>query len=248
MGVHYGKRQILRDVTLSVQRGEFTAIIGPNGAGKSTLLGLFNGMTPHSAGQAFFKGRPVQGRGVHAARLEIAHVFQAADFDHKMPISVLESVLGGMYGKLGLFHRPGEHERQIACESLATVGLLHLADRPIGQLSGGECQRVALARALAQQPALLLLDEPTASLDWQAQRAILDSISALRRCGEMAIIMVTHDLNAVFALADTVIMMREGRIFWQGPAPEAKDEALLSELFSVNISLLTGNGRTAALF
>ena len=256
--VRYGTRTVLDGVSLAVRRGDFWAIVGPNGAGKSTLMGLCNGMTglPHNngpvTGDISFQGQPLhrgmKPRTLAAVRLGMAHVFQATDLDPKMPLTVLEAVLCGTYARLGLFKRPGHREKHLALQALEAVGLSHLASRPIGQLSGGERQRTALARALAQEPQLLLLDEPTAALDWQAQREILNTIGELRRNFGLTIVMVTHDLNAVFSLAGQVLMLREGRVLWQGPVGEAAEEARLSALYNVPITVAQHQGRTVTLF
>ena len=136
----------------------------------------------------------------------------------------------------------------MALAALETVGLAKLAGRPLGQLSGGQRQRAALARALAQEPELLLLDEPTAALDWQAQRDILDSIAALRHDRRLTVLMVTHDLNAVFHLAEKVAMLRDGSMLWQGDAAAAMRPDLLEQLYGVPIVIADYGERKAALF
>lgn len=246
--VCYGKRRVLHDIGLDIAKGDFWTIIGPNGAGKSSLLGLFNGLTRPLCGEVRYQGEAVTPRTFARVRLDIAHVFQASDLDPKMPLSVFEAVLGGTYGRLGLFRRPGTKEKDLALWALEVVGLSHLASRPIGHLSGGERQRTALARALAQEPELLLLDEPTAALDWQAQREILETVATLRDTLDLSVVMVTHDLNAVFCLAQQVAMLQAGRILWQGPVGEAMNEDLLTRLYSVPISIISSSGRTTALF
>ncbi|MBB5143688.1 ATP-binding cassette domain-containing protein [Desulfovibrio intestinalis] len=246
--VSYGCRAVLHDICLNVSAGEFWTVIGPNGAGKSTLIGLFNGLTQYDSGAVTYAGKAVTPQNAREARLKIAHVFQATDLDPKMPLSVFASVLSGTYGRLGLFRRAGQKEKKLAMRALDVVGLANLASRPIGQLSGGERQRVALARALAQEPEMLLLDEPTAALDWRAQRDICTTVAALRQEFSLTVVMVTHDLNAVFSLAQKVAMLREGRLLWQGEVQDAMEPKLLSTLYDVPIQIADCDGRKAALF
>ncbi len=246
--VTFGRRRVLHDVHLAVEEGTFMALIGPNGAGKSTLLGLFNAMTLPSGGRVMYRGEEVLPRTARKVRLAVAHVFQEADFDPRIPLSVEESVLGGTCGRLGLFRRPGRKERERALYALEAVGMAERAGRALGELSGGERQRAALARALAQEPEFLLLDEPTASLDWQAQREILETIAGLRERFRLTVLMATHDLNAVFSLASHVAMLGKGRLVWQGSVRGAMQEALLSELYGVPITVAECGSRRVALF
>jgi ABC-type cobalamin/Fe3+-siderophores transport system ATPase subunit len=175
-------------------------------------------------------------------------VFQATDIDPKMPMNVFEAVLAGTYSRIGLLGKPGRRERDLAMRALDAVGLSSLAGRPMGHLSGGERQRMALARALAQEPEFLLLDEPTASLDWQAQREILNTIADLRRQYRLAVFLVTHDLNAVFSMAANVAMLKEGSLVWSGPVDGAANPELLSFLYSVPIAVAACGERRVALF
>lgn len=248
VSVQYGNRRVLHNINLRVEPGDFWTLIGPNGAGKSTLLGLFNGLTPYSNGIIFFKDAQLTSGTLPRVRQQVAHVFQATDLDPKMPLTVFASVISGTYGRLGLFRRPGNNEKKLAMQSLEVVGLAHLANRPIGHLSGGERQRVALARALAQEPQLLLLDEPTAALDWRAQRDICNAVAELRAAFNLTVIMVTHDLNAVFALAHKVAMLRNGGMLWQGEANDAINAELLSQLYDVPIQIAHSGQRKAVLF
>jgi len=246
--VSFGSRRSLDGLNMALAPGDFWGLIGPNGAGKSTLLGLFNGLTRYKSGRVEVLGQPVTRATVSKVRLKIAHVFQMIDIDPKMPLSVFEAVLAGTYGRLGLFRKPGNRERELARSALRTVGLADLAHRPLGQLSGGERQRTALARALAQEPDLLLLDEPTASLDWQAQREILTLIRELIRRYPLTVLMATHDLNAVSHIATHAAMLKRGRLIWQGTTEAAMRPALLSELYDVPITVVDVGGRGVALF
>jgi manganese/iron transport system ATP-binding protein len=248
VSVRFGSRLILDRLNMELIHGDFWGLIGPNGAGKSTLLGLFNGLTRYHSGRAEFMGQLVTPRTASRIRLKIAHVFQIIDIDPKMPLTVFEAVLAGTYGRLGLFRKPREREREMVRSTLRTVGLADLAHRPLGQLSGGERQRTALARALVQEPELLLLDEPTASLDWQAQREILTLIKELVRQYPLTVIMATHDLNAVSHIATHAAMLKRGRLIWQGTARAAMNPGLLSDLYDVPITVTEAAGRSVALF
>ena len=248
VSVCFGKNVILKDINLCVRQGDFWGLVGPNGAGKSTLLGLFNALTKPSFGEVFFNNKKLANDNITTIRHSIAHVFQSIDLDPKMPLSVFDSVLSGTYAKLGLFKRVGEKERQLAMKALDYVGLSHLSKRPIGQLSGGERQRVAIARALAQEPEMILLDEPTTALDWQAQREILQTIRKLQEEFSLTVFMVSHDLNAVGSMVNKVAMLKNGRILWQGEVIDAMQESILTELYGVPINISEYNGRKTAIF
>jgi ABC-type cobalamin/Fe3+-siderophores transport system ATPase subunit len=248
VSVRFGARTILDRLDLALAPGDFWGLIGPNGAGKSTLLGLFNGLTPFHSGRVEVRGRPVGPSTIRDVRLTVAHVFQHVEIDPKMPLTVFDAVLAGTYGRLGLFKRPRARERDLARSALKTVGLRDLATRPLGQLSGGERQRTALARALVQEPELLLLDEPTASLDWQAQREILTLIKTLVRQYPLTVVMATHDLNAVSHIATHAAMLKQGRLMWRGTAGAAMNPRLLSNLYDVPITVAEVDGRSVALF
>ena len=246
--VKFGSRTILRDVSLALEPGDFWGLIGPNGAGKSTLLGLFNGMTAYTRGTVTFKGKPVTPATARRSRLGIGCVFQMIDIDPKMPVTVFEAVLAGTYGKLGLFRKPGRAEKERTAHALTHVGLAGFGPRPLGQLSGGERQRVAIARALVQEPDLLILDEPTAALDWQAQREILELIKSIQKDFRQTVIMATHDLNAVSSIVNKVGMLKGGRLIWSGDVKDAIDSNLLSRLYDVRISIAEYGERRVALF
>ena len=244
----YGTREVLHSLTWSIEVGQFWGLIGPNGSGKSTLLGLFNAMTPARSGRIFFQGRQVDRANLHAVRTKIAHVFQMLEVDRKIPVTVYEAVLAGTFSKLGLFHRPGEREKALALKALERVGLSDVKDRPLGSVSGGQKQRAAIARALAQEPDLMLLDEPTAALDWQAQRDILELIASLQRALGLTVVMATHDLNAVSHITTHTAMLKGGSLIHLSPTPEAMKGDVLSRLYDTPVDVFEYNGRQVALF
>ena len=167
---------------LTVFQSEFVAVIGPNGAGKTTLLTAGQRTELHLLqGRVHVLGRSVNGSGRHELRKQVGYVAQVATTDKRMPISVREVVMIGRYGLLGLLRQPSTKDWALVDEALEMVGMTHLANRPIGHLSGGEQQRVAIARCLAQEPNIFLLDEPTASLDWKAQTDILELVKRIHQ-------------------------------------------------------------------
>ena len=151
---------------------------------------------------------------------------------------VREVAMIGRYGVLGLFKRPGKADWKIVDEMLEMVGMTHLADRPIGHLSGGEQQRVAIARCLAQEPDLFLLDEPTASLDWKAQTEILDLVKRIHDTRKLTTLFVTHDLDAMPHTCDRVVLMKDGLIVGDGPLAEMISTESISSLFDITAAVV----------
>ena len=185
-----GGETVLDGVTLTVAADDYLAILGPNGGGKTTLLKLILGLLQPTRGRVRVFGQtPVAARGT------IGYVPQRAGFDLQFPIRVLDVVGMGRLGKRSLFARASADDRDAAMSALAQVEMAPLYDRPVGQLSGGQLQRVLIARALALAPRLLLLDEPTASLDERIGRSVWELLAEL---GErIAVIVVTHDIGAI---------------------------------------------------
>ncbi|MEW6425499.1 MAG: metal ABC transporter ATP-binding protein [Bacillota bacterium] len=230
--VSYREDVALRGVSLSVGKGELVGIIGPNGAGKTTLLTLVNGLGKLLSGRVEVLGRPLNGGCPAALRRRIGYVPQLQNIDPRMPVSAREVVMMGRSGRLGLLRRPGPADHQAVDKLLQLVGMSHLAFRPIGHLSGGEQQRVAIARALAQEPEILLLDEPTASLDRRARAGIMTLVGEIHRSRRLTTLMVTHELKTAEAVCDRLILMKEGCIWAQGRPEEVLREEYLELLYS----------------
>jgi ABC-type cobalamin/Fe3+-siderophores transport system ATPase subunit len=231
--VSYREGFALRDISISIKAGEFVGIIGPNGAGKTTLLTLVNGFTKATAGTVTVLGRPVNGSGRHELRKQVGYVAQITAIDRRMPVSVHDVVMMGRYGVLGLFHRPGEKDRKIVDNAISMVGMAKLADRPIGNLSGGEQQRVSIARCLAQEPKIFLLDEPTAALDWKAQSEILELVHRIHDEKHLTTLFVTHDMDALPHTCDRVVLMKNGAIVADGAPDKLVSPESLSRLYGL---------------
>ena len=213
---------------LDILRGECLGIIGPNGAGKSTLLAALSGLARADAGQIRLFGEPLTTARATALRKRVATVTQLAAVDPRLPITVLESVMTGGFAKLGLWRRSGAALKALAGRMLEMTGIAHLANRPLGLISGGERQRTAVARALTQEPEILLLDEPTSALDWKAQRDILALVRDIHAALGLTVVLVTHDLNALTGMCQRVatIAQRPGDLAGadeRGPGPGAPD-------------------------
>ncbi|MDP2920624.1 MAG: metal ABC transporter ATP-binding protein [Dehalococcoidia bacterium] len=236
--VVYRDSVALNGVSLKVDPGEFVGIIGPNGAGKTTLLTIVNGFTRLAGGQAWVLGQTVNGHNRHELRKQVGYVAQVENTDPRVPVNVREVVMMGRYGRLGLFHRPGASDRTVVDEALEMVGMSHLANRPIGQLSGGEQQRVGIARCLAQEPRIFLLDEPTASLDWKARADILELVKRIHDLRYLTTLFVTHDLDALPHTCDRVVLMKNGHIIGDGAPDKLINTETLSRLYDLPVPVV----------
>jgi ABC-type cobalamin/Fe3+-siderophores transport system ATPase subunit len=219
-----------------VTAGEFVGIVGPNGAGKTTLLTVINGLGTPASGRVRVLGQTLKPGNGHGLRKRVGYVAQLQNIDPRMPMNVREVAMMGRYGRLGLFHRPGQHDWEIVDEMLELVGMSHLAGRPIGHLSGGEQQRVAIARCLAQEPDICLLDEPTASLDWRAKTEILELVKRIHYVRQLTTLFVTHDLGALPLACDRVVLMQGGLIRAQGAPQDVISDETLAELYDMPVA------------
>jgi zinc transport system ATP-binding protein len=235
--VYYRELVALEDVTLQVTPGEFLALIGPNGSGKTTLLKTILGLVSPVAGTVRLFGEPP--RQLNGGWKRVGYVPQIAQIDPRFPIQVFEVVLMGRYGRVGLIRRPGRSDRAAVWRALAEVGLTELAERPIGRLSGGQRQRALVARALANEPELLLLDEPTTGVDVGTTEGLFDLLDGLHVQG-MTILVVSHDVGVVAQHVDQVACLNR-RLIAHGRPQEMLDGEVLECMYGPQATLL-GHG------
>jgi len=214
----YGKDAVIKGLSLSVNRGDFIGIIGPNGSGKSTLLKLITRILTPSKGRVELDGIDVAGMDPKEFCRKAAFVPQ--DTLINFSFSALEIVLMGRIPHLRRMQPETKRDFELAEESLGLTDSLYLKDRQIDSLSAGERQRVIIAKALAQEPALLFLDEPTSHLDIGHQVMILDLLKKLNEEQGLSIVIVLHDLNLASEYCDSIMLLDDGRVFTEGTAEE----------------------------
>ena len=221
----------LSAVSLDIERGSLTGILGPNGCGKTTLLRLMAGVLRPQHGAITIDGDAVDRIPRRQLGRRVAIVPQETHpaFDY----TVLEMVLMGRHPHLGTFQLEGPNDYAIAAEALTATGAAHLAARSYATLSGGEKQRVVIASALAQQPDVLLLDEPTASLDLAYQLEVSSLLIRLNRNRGVTTVLATHDLNLAASLCDRLVLMRAGKILAHGATTDVLTEAAINQLYDV---------------
>jgi cobalamin transport system ATP-binding protein len=240
----YGAAAVLREISFELRRGEMLAIVGPNGAGKSTLLKVAAGSLRPWHGSIKLLGRPLASyRRRELARL-VATVAQENQVAFRF--TVLEIVLMGRAPHLGSFHLENDRDLAAAHAAMERFELLDLAHRPINELSGGERKRVFLARALAQEPQMMLLDEPAAFLDLRHVAEILGQFRKLCMEQNLAIAASMHDLNAAASYADRVLLMNQGAAVAYGTPDEVLTAANLEQVYQVKVHV-SRNSVTGAL-
>ena len=233
-------RPLWSNLDFEVQKGEFIALIGANGSGKSMLLKSILGQQELSSGSIEFLGKPVT-----EGSTQIGYIPQHRSVDVEVPLSVLDLVRFGLDGHKPGISWPSAQKRERVFQALRQVDMEHLAQEPIGKLSGGEMQRVRVAQALIGHPKLLLADEPLSALDLGHQAQVSELIAATRS-REAAVIFVTHDVNPVIEYVDRVLYLAEGR-YSIGTPDEVLQSSVLSELYGTEIDVVRNQGRVVVL-
>jgi len=229
----YNGRPALSGVSFQAMHGSRVAIVGPNGAGKSTLFKALVGLLPLRSGRILIHGRPL---GQHKDC--VAYVPQREEVDWRFPVTVADVVMMGRYKRQGWFGRPSAADRTAVRRCLEQLGIADLAGRSIGELSGGQQQRVFLARALAQEPHILLLDEPFTGVDATTQEATLALLDALRDQGVTTLVS-THDLSLAAQRFDRVLLLNREMVAF-GPPAEALSVEHIQRAFGGRVLFVNG--------
>ena len=234
--IYEGERiPVIKDINLEINYGEFISIIGPNGAGKTTLLETINGLLSYAQGDGYVFGKQIT-KSKSEIRKEIGYVIQNFEIDPLSPFLCKDIVMSGRTGKIGTFRFASKKDWDKVWYSMGLVGMIDFANRPIGKLSGGEFQKILLARAMAQQPKILLLDEPFSNLDISSRMQIETLLNRMHERYNITIIMVSHDLRMVPARCGRVIVLDRGKIILDGK----KEKILKSNVIK---TIFNGNGR-----
>jgi iron complex transport system ATP-binding protein len=246
----YGRHEVFRDINLELEDGHILCILGPNGCGKTTLLDCILGILKPTRGTVLVKGKPVSSISAREMARQVAYVPQI--HERTFPYLVKDLVLMGRASYLGLFSSPSREDEEIAEWALQEVGMSRFRDRPYTQLSGGEGQLVMIARALAQKTPIIIMDEPTAHLDFRHELIVLETMVRLVRDTGVSILMATHFPNHAFFfenhnLPTTVAMMHRAGLAALGPPSKVLSEAKLREVYGIDARTLTcelDRGRT----
>jgi iron complex transport system ATP-binding protein len=236
-------RTVGHGVSFALGAGEVMCVLGPNGGGKTTLFRTLLGLLEPHAGSIRLESSPLQ----DLSRAEVARRIGYVPQGHSayFAFTVREFVLMGRTAHLGVFASPGKQDARVADRALESLGITHLADQPVTEISGGERQLALVARALAQEPKLLVLDEPTASLDFGNQVRVLERIAALAASG-IAILFSSHDPDHAFLCAQRVLLLAEGRVLEMGTPREVIRSDTLERMYRVSVQVvpLAGGGHT----
>lgn len=231
LSIGHAQRQVCQGVAFEMMRGEVLCLLGPNGSGKTTLFRTLLGLLPPLAGSVHVLGEPVAGWSRSSFARHVGYVPQA--HAGVFPFTVEDVVLMGRAARVNRFSGPSHKDRAVAWDCLCALGIAHLHRRIYTAISGGERQLVLIARALAQEPVLLVMDEPTASLDFGNQVRVLEHIEKLRACG-MAVLMSTHQPEHALRIADRIALLGAGRLCAIGEPTNTATPSRLAALYGVS--------------
>ena len=235
LSVRLNGKEVLHDISLVLEEGRFLGIVGPNGGGKTTFLRAVLGLVRAASGKILVLGKDPE------ELLKSGDIFgylpQLSKVSPDFPVRVIDLVLMGRYGKIGLMKWPGEHDRNKALEYLSVMGIEDLYNMPFSELSGGQQQRASIARALAGEPKILVLDEPNTGMDVIGQEDFYHLLKGLQKRFHITILMASHDIGAITSYVDEIACLNN-TVHYQGTPVGALSEAVLTNLYGKNVDLL----------
>ncbi len=234
LGIGYPDHPVGRGIDLNVKQGQVLCLLGPNGGGKTTLFKTMLGLLSAQEGEVLLDGALLANLPRNEIAKRVAYVPQA--HTAHFPYRVIDMVLMGRTAHLGTFAMPGPHDRARAQEALDMLGIAELAHSEYTRISGGQCQLALIARGLAQDAQTLVMDEPTASLDFGNQVLVLEQVKALSKSG-LSIVLSTHDPDHAFACANKVAILADGRIAAHGPPAKTITQKRLHDIYGVRVTI-----------
>jgi iron complex transport system ATP-binding protein len=245
LAIGYAGRPVASGIDVSLRPGEVVCLLGPNGSGKTTLFKTLLGLIPRLDGSVAIDGRPIEGWRPGELAQRLAYVPQASV--SVFPFRVLDMAVMGRTARLGLFAAPGEADRERAWAALDLLGIAHLAEREYTRISGGQRQLTLIARALAQEAPAIVMDEPTASLDFGNQALVLREVAQLARSG-FGIVLSTHHPDHAFAVGSRVLLLHDGRVIADGPPRDVLTRQRLEQVYGVAVTVDTlSDGRVSCM-
>ena len=230
----YGKKQILKDISISFNKSELVTVIGPNGSGKSTMLKAAMGIVPLTSGEIYIDGENTNGVSRRQLAQKVAYLSQGKNVPD---MTVSQLCLHGRFPHLSYPRRYGDKDKEIVANALSVLGISELASRPLSSLSGGMRQNAYIAMSLAQDTDYILLDEPTSYLDISHQLELMKTVKKLTNQGK-GIVAVLHDLPLAFAFSDKIAVMKDGRIIATGTPEDLYSKPVINEVFGVKLDYL----------
>lgn len=230
----YGEREVLKGISFDVDYGQFVSVLGPNGVGKSTLFRCLLGLLTPSGGSVMVDGRDI--RDMKPAELSRSMAYIPQSHNPVFNFSVLDMVLMGTTSQVGRFSVPGREQIRLADAALERLGIIHLRDRGCGNISGGERQLVLIARAIAQQAKILVMDEPSANLDFGNKIKVMRTVKSLTDDG-YTVIQSTHDPDQAYLYSDKILALYGGKVLAWGTPQETVNNSLISTLYGVDVEV-----------
>ena len=231
----YRTQVVLQDITLEIPRQSLLALIGPNGGGKTTLLRVMSKALKPQHGTVSLDGRPLESHSARGLAQKLAVISSEQHFE--FPFSVTDVVAMGRFPHLNRLERMSDRDWKIVHEAMEKTSVLDFRNRSISQLSSGEKQRVLIARAIAQQPSILMLDEPNAHLDINHQIAVFNLLQTLNRQHQMTVIVVLHDLSAAAAFCETMVLLHRGQVVHTGTPREVITAELIQQTYGAEVTV-----------